>query len=40
MSDSTSLSCISASVYIYKDIEFTICFGSSQWLTNDNFKCV
>ena len=40
MSDGTSLSCVSATVYVYKNVEFSFCLGSSQWLTNDNFKCV
>ena len=39
VSDSTSLSCVSAAFYINENIKFALCLCSSQWLTNDNFQC-
>ena len=39
VSDSTSLSCISAAFYVNENVKFALCLCSSKRLTNDYFQC-
>lgn len=40
MSDSTSLTCKSATLNIYKYIELSFCTCCCKWLLNDELQCI
>ena len=40
MTNGTSLTCCTTTVYIYKNIKFVSCLCSYERLTNDQFQCL